>query len=249
MSEHIAVEGVRLAVRRTGPPGAGAGRRVLLLHGHGHTGAIWAPLALDLAADRRVLAVDRRGHGASEHRAAPPGEEARDYAALLLHDADAPEGQAGAPVAEAVPLPVDEPDVEPADEPDDDAVTARTDVVAEGDAIDVALALAVSRPDLVGRLVLVDGPRPGGRVPWAPWRRSVPPSGWTAGSSAPEAVLLVSAAPAGATAAQRLMRALQAGVPDPLAIRMVTVPGALDAPLETVPATVTTIVARFLRQP
>ena len=46
----IAVEGVRLAVRRSGPPDGPAGqRRVLLLHGAGHTGAIWAqrPLRLE----------------------------------------------------------------------------------------------------------------------------------------------------------------------------------------------------------
>ena len=90
-AEHVAVEGVRLAVRRGGPSAAAVepvGRRVLLLHGAGHTSAIWAPLIEELASDRSVLAVDRRGYGDSEAAPAAVVQEARDYAALLVRVVD-----------------------------------------------------------------------------------------------------------------------------------------------------------------
>ncbi|MES9510347.1 alpha/beta hydrolase [Streptomyces sp. NPDC000609] len=64
-SEHVVVrDGVRLACRdRRGP-----GQPLVLLHGlAGHAGE-WEPLARHLSSRHRVVAVDQRGHGASERR-------------------------------------------------------------------------------------------------------------------------------------------------------------------------------------
>jgi pimeloyl-ACP methyl ester carboxylesterase len=231
-AQHVAVEGVRLAVRRGGPAAAAAdlpvGRRVLLLHGAGHTSAIWAPLVEELASDRPVLAVDRRGYGESEATAAPAAQEARDYAALLVREGDeAANGQ-------------------PAEDGDDDRPDP-TDVVAEGDGVDVALALTALRPDLVGRLVLVEGPRRTGTLArWKQWtgRQSSP----TVDAPAPDRALLIASAPKGAVPAQALMKALVKRAEDPASIRMVTLPGTTGVPLEAAPASVTTIVAGFVRE-
>ncbi|WP_107426850.1 alpha/beta fold hydrolase [Streptomyces sp. CB02460] len=64
-TEHTVVrEGVRLVCR----DGGGSGRPVVLLHGlAGHAGE-WDALAERLAPGHRVVAVDQRGHGASERR-------------------------------------------------------------------------------------------------------------------------------------------------------------------------------------
>ncbi|KJS56196.1 alpha/beta fold hydrolase [Streptomyces rubellomurinus] len=63
-------EGVRLACRDWG----GSGPPVVLLHGlAGHAGE-WDALARDLSRRHRVVAVDQRGHGASERR---PGDVSR----------------------------------------------------------------------------------------------------------------------------------------------------------------------------
>src|SRR6202163_1989274 len=43
----------------------GQGPAVLLLHGYGETGDMWAPLAAELARDRRVVVPDLRGMGLS----------------------------------------------------------------------------------------------------------------------------------------------------------------------------------------
>ena len=43
----------------------GAGPAVMLLHGYGETGDMWAPLAVDLARDRTVIVPDLRGLGRS----------------------------------------------------------------------------------------------------------------------------------------------------------------------------------------
>lgn len=43
----------------------GQGRAVILLHGYGETGDMWAPLAADLARDHTVVAPDLRGMGLS----------------------------------------------------------------------------------------------------------------------------------------------------------------------------------------
>ncbi|MFJ5776235.1 alpha/beta fold hydrolase [Streptomyces sp. NPDC093094] len=62
-SEHVVVrDGVRLACRDWGGPG----QPVVLLHGlAGHAGE-WDMLARRLSSEHRVVAVDQRGHGASE---------------------------------------------------------------------------------------------------------------------------------------------------------------------------------------
>ena len=76
----VEANGVRLHVR-TG----GRGPAVLLLHGYGETGDMWAPMAADLARDRTVIVPDLRGLGLSSR---PPGgydkkTQANDMAGLL----------------------------------------------------------------------------------------------------------------------------------------------------------------------
>src|ERR1700684_2532560 len=45
----------------------GAGPAVILLHGFGDTGDMWAPLAAVLVKDHTVIVPDLRGMGLSEH--------------------------------------------------------------------------------------------------------------------------------------------------------------------------------------
>ncbi|MFJ3903830.1 alpha/beta fold hydrolase [Streptomyces sp. NPDC090025] len=59
----VTVDGVRLAYRVSGPVDAPP---LVLVHGRGADGADWAPVAAELAAERRVYAVDLRGHGLSD---------------------------------------------------------------------------------------------------------------------------------------------------------------------------------------
>jgi len=59
-TQEIEVEGARIHVR-TG----GSGPAVVLLHGFGDTGDMWAPLATVLAKDHRVVVPDLRGMGLS----------------------------------------------------------------------------------------------------------------------------------------------------------------------------------------
>lgn len=61
----IATNGVTIHVRS-----GGAGPAVILLHGYGETGDMWAPLAADLARDHTVIVPDLRGLGLSSK---PPG--------------------------------------------------------------------------------------------------------------------------------------------------------------------------------
>ena len=58
----IATNGTHLFVR-TG----GKGPAVVLLHGFGDTGDMWAPIAIKLAADHTVIVPDLRGMGQSDH--------------------------------------------------------------------------------------------------------------------------------------------------------------------------------------
>ena len=44
---------------------AGMGPAVVLLHGYGETGDMWAPMAADLARDHTVVVPDLRGMGLS----------------------------------------------------------------------------------------------------------------------------------------------------------------------------------------
>ncbi|GGF81779.1 epoxide hydrolase [Azorhizobium oxalatiphilum] len=61
----IATNGTTLHVRLGGLPMDGHGPAVLLLHGYGETGDMWAALAAELAADYRVIVPDLRGMGLS----------------------------------------------------------------------------------------------------------------------------------------------------------------------------------------
>ncbi|MEU8759000.1 alpha/beta fold hydrolase [Streptomyces sp. NPDC048659] len=63
----VTVDGVRLAYRVSGPEDAPP---VVLVHGRGADSTDWAGIAAPLAADRRVYALDLRGHGLSDR----PGE-------------------------------------------------------------------------------------------------------------------------------------------------------------------------------
>lgn len=56
----IATNGTTLHVRV-----GGTGPAVILLHGYGETGDMWAPLAIDLSRDHRVIVPDLRGLGLS----------------------------------------------------------------------------------------------------------------------------------------------------------------------------------------
>jgi len=76
----IATNGATIHVRV-----GGAGPAVVLLHGYGETGDMWAPLAADLARDHRVVVPDLRGLGLSSR---PPGgydkkTQAGDVAGVL----------------------------------------------------------------------------------------------------------------------------------------------------------------------
>ena len=61
-TEMIPTNGTRLFVRV-----GGKGPAVLLLHGFGDTGDMWAPLAAELSRDHMVIVPDLRGMGLSDH--------------------------------------------------------------------------------------------------------------------------------------------------------------------------------------
>jgi pimeloyl-ACP methyl ester carboxylesterase len=63
----------------------GHGPAVLLLHGYGETGDMWAPLAADLARDHRVVVPDLRGMGLSSRATGGYDKktQGRDMAGLL----------------------------------------------------------------------------------------------------------------------------------------------------------------------
>jgi pimeloyl-ACP methyl ester carboxylesterase len=63
-SQKITVNGTRLYVRV-----GGQGPAVVLLHGYGETGDMWAPLAAKLATNHTVIVPDLRGMGLSDHPA------------------------------------------------------------------------------------------------------------------------------------------------------------------------------------
>jgi pimeloyl-ACP methyl ester carboxylesterase len=52
----IATNGTSIHVRS-----GGTGQAVVLLHGYGETGDMWAPMAVDLARDHTVVVPDLRG--------------------------------------------------------------------------------------------------------------------------------------------------------------------------------------------
>ena len=76
----VATNGTTIHVRQ-----AGSGPAVVLLHGYGETGDMWAPVAADLARDHTVIVPDLRGMGLSSR---PEGgydkkTQAQDVADLL----------------------------------------------------------------------------------------------------------------------------------------------------------------------
>jgi len=81
-SEEIAANGTTLYVRH-----GGKGPAVVLLHGFGDTGDMWAPLAAVLAGARTVVVPDLRGMGLSAHPEAgyEKKNQAHDIAQVLRH--------------------------------------------------------------------------------------------------------------------------------------------------------------------
>jgi pimeloyl-ACP methyl ester carboxylesterase len=79
-TQEVAANGTTIHVR-TG----GAGPAVVLLHGYGETGDMWAPMAQDLARDHTVIAPDLRGMGLSAPATAgfDKKNEAEDVAAVM----------------------------------------------------------------------------------------------------------------------------------------------------------------------
>jgi cephalosporin-C deacetylase-like acetyl esterase len=78
--EDVAVNGVTIRVRI-----GGKGPAVVMLHGFGDTGDMWAPVAAVLAKNHTVLVPDLRGMGLSSH---PEGgydkkTQARDIAQVM----------------------------------------------------------------------------------------------------------------------------------------------------------------------
>jgi pimeloyl-ACP methyl ester carboxylesterase len=64
-TQEIATNGTTIHVRV-----GGKGPAVLLLHGYGETGDMWAPMAANLAIDHAVIVPDLRGMGLSAHPSA-----------------------------------------------------------------------------------------------------------------------------------------------------------------------------------
>jgi pimeloyl-ACP methyl ester carboxylesterase len=79
-TESIATNGTTLFVRV-----GGHGPAVILLHGYGETGDMWAPLAAALMANHTVIVPDLRGMGLSSHPAGgyDKATQARDMAGIL----------------------------------------------------------------------------------------------------------------------------------------------------------------------
>lgn len=79
-TENIATNGTTLHVRI-----GGKGPAVVLLHGYGETGDMWAPLAADLARDHTVIAPDLRGMGLSARaeRGFDKKSQAADIAGMM----------------------------------------------------------------------------------------------------------------------------------------------------------------------
>ncbi|GGB57959.1 epoxide hydrolase [Tistrella bauzanensis] len=79
-AQDVATNGTTLHVRV-----GGTGPAVLLLHGYGETGDMWAPLARDLMRDHTVIAPDLRGMGLSARPAAGYDKktQGRDMAGML----------------------------------------------------------------------------------------------------------------------------------------------------------------------
>jgi pimeloyl-ACP methyl ester carboxylesterase len=79
-TETVVTNGTRLFVRV-----GGHGPAVLLLHGYGETGDMWAPMAAELMRDHLVIVPDLRGMGRSDHPKAGYDKrtEGKDIAGML----------------------------------------------------------------------------------------------------------------------------------------------------------------------
>ena len=79
-TQTIATNGARIHVRV-----GGHGPAVVMLHGYGETGDMWAPLAARLMNDHTVIVPDLRGMGLSDHPAGgyDKKNEARDVSGVL----------------------------------------------------------------------------------------------------------------------------------------------------------------------
>jgi pimeloyl-ACP methyl ester carboxylesterase len=79
-TQEIAANGTTIHVRV-----GGQGPAVVLLHGYGETGDMWAPMAADLARDHTVIVPDLRGMGLSTKPAGGYDKktQAGDVAAVL----------------------------------------------------------------------------------------------------------------------------------------------------------------------
>ena len=79
-SQKISTNGALLNVRV-----GGQGPAVVMLHGYGETGDMWAPLAIKLMKDHTVIVPDLRGMGRSDHPAGgyDKKNQARDISGVL----------------------------------------------------------------------------------------------------------------------------------------------------------------------
>jgi pimeloyl-ACP methyl ester carboxylesterase len=79
-AQKISTNGALLNVRV-----GGQGPAVVMLHGYGETGDMWAPLAIKLMKDHTVIVPDLRGMGRSDHPAGgyDKKNQARDIAGVL----------------------------------------------------------------------------------------------------------------------------------------------------------------------
>ena len=78
--QDIETDGATIHIRA-----GGRGPAVVLLHGFGDTGDMWAPVAAALAGDHTVIVPDLRGMGLSSHpeRGYDKKTQARDIAAVM----------------------------------------------------------------------------------------------------------------------------------------------------------------------
>ncbi len=127
-----------LTLLRHGPePGASARRPLLIAHGLFGSARNWGAIARRLAADRPVLAVDMRNHGTSpwtEGHGYP--DLARDLAQVI--EAEVIEAEAGGAEAGGA------------------GKGGAADVLGHSMGGKAAMALALTRPELLGRLVVAD---------------------------------------------------------------------------------------------
>jgi pimeloyl-ACP methyl ester carboxylesterase len=129
-AEDIQTNGTTLHVRV-----GGQGPAVILLHGYGETGDMWAPLAADLAHDHTIVAPDLRGVGLSVRPDSGYDKKTRGYDKKT-------QGQDVAGVLEALGIEL-------------------ADLVTHDIGNMVGYAFAAQYPDRVTRFVLMDAPLPG----------------------------------------------------------------------------------------